>query len=187
MGRKSQPEPARRDVFVKAYLISLNATQAAIEAGYSPKTAASQGSRLLKDVKVAAQIAAGKKKRADDLGFTAESVLKELALLGFANMADYMRVGHDGDPVLDFSKLSREQAAALTEVTVEDFMDGRGDDAREVRKVKFKLADKRAALVDLGRHMGLFVDRVDHTTGGAALPDEIRIRLVKARHGHRGS
>jgi phage terminase small subunit len=78
-------------------------------------------------------------------------------------MLDYMRRGPDGDPYLDFSTLSRDQAAALTEVTVEDFKDGRGEDARDVRRVKFKLADKRAALVDLGRHLGIFKDRVEHS------------------------
>jgi hypothetical protein len=55
-------------------------------------------------------------------------------------------------PVLDFANLTRDQAAALQEVTVETFMVGAGKDAREVRRVKFKLAEKRAALVDLGRH-----------------------------------
>jgi hypothetical protein len=74
-------------------------------------------------------------------------------------MRDYMRTGPDGDPVLDFSALTRDQAAALVEVTVEDFKDGRGEGARELRRVKFKLADKRAALVDMGRHLGMFVDR----------------------------
>ena len=44
----------------------------------------------------------------------------------------------------------------LAEVTVEDFVDGRGEDARAVKRVKFKLHDKRAALVDLGRHLGMF-------------------------------
>jgi hypothetical protein len=43
-------------------------------------------------------------------------------------------------------------------VTVEDFLDHCGEDARSVRRVKFKLHDKRAALADLGRHLGLFVD-----------------------------
>ncbi len=48
------------------------------------------------------------------------------------------------------------RAAALQEVTVEDFTEGRGEDKRDVRRVKFKLYDKRAALVDLGRHLGMF-------------------------------
>ncbi|CAH1661814.1 Phage terminase small subunit [Hyphomicrobiales bacterium] len=94
------------------------------------------------------------------LSITKERVLAELAKIGFANMLDYMRVGPDGDPVLDFSALSSDHAAALVEVTVEDFKDGRGEDARDVRRVKFKLADKRAALVDLGKHLGLFRERV---------------------------
>jgi phage terminase small subunit len=90
--------------------------------------------------------------------------LRELARLGFSNMLDYMRVGDDGDPYLDFSDLTREQAAAIAEVTVEDFKDGRGEDARDVRKIKFKLADKKAPLELLGRHVGLkFASRHEHT------------------------
>jgi len=89
-------------------------------------------------------------------GLTAECVVNELALLGFANMADYLRLAPGGEAYVDLSKLTREQAAALTEVSVEDFTDGRGKDARAVRRVKIKLADKRAALVDLGKHLGVF-------------------------------
>lgn len=149
--------------FVEEYLIDLNATQAAIRAGYSAKTAEQQGHQLLKNTSVAAEIGKRSEKRTEKLEITAERVLRELALLGFANMADYMRPGPDGDPYLDFSDLSRDQAAALAEVTVEDFKDGRGEDARDVRRVKFKLADKRAALVDLGRHLKLFTDKVEHS------------------------
>ena len=69
-----------------------------------------------------------------------------------------MRIGSDGDPSLDFSRLSRDHGAALIEVTVEDFKDGRGENARDVRRVKFKLADKRAALVDIGKELGMFID-----------------------------
>lgn len=107
---------------------------------------------------------------------TIERVISELAKIGFANMADYMRPGTDGDPILDFSKLTRDQAAALQEVTVEDFKDGRGDDVRDVRRVKFKLSDKRAALVDIGKHLGAFVERHEHTgKGGAALFPTINV------------
>src|SRR5208283_714778 len=82
----------------------------------------------------------------------------ELAKIGFANMQDYMGSTPGGGPYLDFSKLTRDQAAALAEVTVDDFVDGRGENARAVKRVKFKLHDKRAALVDLGGHLGMFQD-----------------------------
>jgi phage terminase small subunit len=48
-------------------------------------------------------------------------------------------------------------------VTVEDYLDGRGEDARKVRRVRFKPADKRGALVDLGKHLGMFKDRIEHS------------------------
>jgi hypothetical protein len=64
------------------------------------------------------------------------------------------------------SKLTRDQAAALAEVTVDDFVDGRGENARAVKRVKFKLHDKRAALVDLGRHIGIFQDSRDSNGAG---------------------
>ncbi len=86
-------------------------------------------------------------------------VLAELSKLAFSNVLDFMRIGADGHPVVDFSRLTRDQAAPLVEVTVDDFRDGRGDDARNVRRVRFKLGDKRQALVDIGKCLGLFKTR----------------------------
>ena len=87
---------------------------------------------------------------------TAEKVIEELAKIGFANMLDYARVTTEGEPFIDLSQVTRDQAAAIAGFTVEDFKDGRGEDARDVRKVTFKLHDKRAALVDIGTHLGMF-------------------------------
>lgn len=169
---------AKQERFVEEYLICLNATQAAIKAGYSEKTARSQGQRMLTNVDIQQALDARRDAVAKTTKITPESVVMELAKLGFSNMADYMRSSPDGDPYLDFSNLTRDQTAALTEVTVEDFKDGRGDDARDVRRVKFKLADKRAALVDIGRHFGMFTDRVKHEGLESALDglsrDELR-------------
>lgn len=153
----------RQERFVQEYLKDLNATQAAIRAGFSEKCANLIGYQTVHRPHVAAAIAARQAQIAKKFEITQEMVIAELALIGFANMSDYMRPGKDGDPYLDFSGLTREQAAALAEVTVEDFKDGRGEDARDVRRVKFKLADKRAALVDLGKHLGLFKEQVEHT------------------------
>jgi phage terminase small subunit len=83
-------------------------------------------------------------------------------------MVDFMRVGPDGGPVLNFAGLSRDQSAALVQVTVKVFMDGRGEDAREVRKVTFKLASKLAAIELLGKHHALFTEKHVHEFGGIA-------------------
>ena len=157
--------------FVSEYLVNLNATQAAFRAGYSKRTAKQQGARLLTNVDVQKAVEEGQKAIGERNELSQDMVVQELRLLGFSNMADYMTVTKDGSLTADFTKLTREQAAAIHEVTVDEFTDGKGKDARPVRRVKFKLADKRAALVDLGRHLGIFRDRVELTDkGGKPIP-----------------
>ena len=62
---------------------------------------------------------------------------------------------------MDLSAATRDQLAAVKEFVVEDFFDGRGEDAREVRRVKIRLADKIAALDKLGRHLGIYNDTLE--------------------------
>jgi phage terminase small subunit len=147
--------------FVQHYMLALNATQAALRAGYSSKGAEVAGSTLLSNPKVASEVKRLQSTLAIDMELTKEMVVRELRLIGFANMQDFMVPGHDGAPVLDFSNLTRDQAAALQEVTVEEFKDGRSD-KREVRRTKFKLAAKKDALELLGKHLGLFKEEVSH-------------------------
>lgn len=73
----------KQAAFVREYLIDLNATQAAIRAGYSERTANEQGARLLANVSIRAEIEKGQQKREKKTGITAERVLKELAAIGF--------------------------------------------------------------------------------------------------------
>lgn len=159
----------RQAEFVRQYLVDLNATQAAIRAGYSPKTANRNGPRLLSNAVVAAAVTEAMAKRAEETKLSADSVVQELARLAFANMLDYIRITQDGDPAVDLSRITRDQAAAILEVQVEDYLDGRGEDAREVRRVKFKLADKKGALELLGKHLQMFTERVDVTSKGEKL------------------
>lgn len=156
----------KQERFVAEYLVDLNATQAAIRAGYSANNADVTGPRLLGNVRIATAISEKRRAISAKLEVTAERVIAELALLGFANIQDFMKAGTNGEPYLDFSGLTRDQAAALAEVTVEDFVDGRGEDARDVKRVKFKLWDKRQALVDLGKHLGLFVEKISLNVTG---------------------
>ena len=113
----------------------------------------------------------------DKLAVTKERILAELARIGFANMLDYVRPTAAGDAVVNVSALSRDQAAAVQEVIV-DYEAGRGDDNGDVKRVRLKLYDKRAALVDLGKHLGLFVERRHVTTEHGDKPtDELTVRL----------
>jgi phage terminase small subunit len=157
------PLNAKQQKFVNEYLVDLNATQAAIRAGYSKKTAGKIGSENLSKPEIARALEKAHEKAAERAGITTDRVLAELAKLGFSNMTDYVQIGRDGQPFTDFSQLTRSQAAAISEVTVEEFKDGKGETARDVRRVKFKLADKRSALVDIGKHLGMFKETVELT------------------------
>jgi phage terminase small subunit len=153
----------RQERFVKEYLIDLNGTQAAIRAGYSARTAKEQAFDLLTRPHIREAVEKGRARIAAKLDISVERIVNELAKIGFSNMADYMRVGGDGDPVLDFSGLDRDKSAALSEVTVDRYVEGGGDEARDVKRVKFRLHDKRAALVDLGKHLGMFTEKHEHS------------------------
>lgn len=147
----------RHERFAQLIAKGSTASAAYVAAGYRANdgnAAALKGNQRVKE-----RVAELHGKAAERAAVTKAAVMAELAKIGFANMADYMRSGAGGDPYLDFSALSRDQAAALQEVTVDSYTEGAGDEAREVKRVKFKLADKRAALVDLGKHLGMFVNR----------------------------
>ena len=162
-----------QEAFVAAIVNGKLPADAYLSAGYKSKkrfTASVNSARLLKQPAIIEALAAARaeKKRIRDeatklaiehSGINQARVAVELGRIGFANMGDYMRVGPNGDPVLDFSNLTREQMAALVEVTVDDYIDGRGENARDVRKVRFKLGDKRAALMDIAKLFGWIVEK----------------------------
>lgn len=102
----------------------------------------------------------------DRYAITKEKVLDELARIAFSNMMDYVRVAPDGLPYCDFSAVDRDKGVAIQEVHVEvGAVSEVGADGErtivQVRKARFKLADKRAALVDLGKHLQLFNEKVE--------------------------
>lgn len=144
----------KEELFVPAYIVNLNAVEAARKAKYKhPKNVAS---KILSRPHVQAAIQEAMSEQMDRLQIDADAVVRELAKIGFANLKHYVRVTSAGEPFVFLAELTDDQFAAMSEVTVEDFTEGRGEDAREVRRVRFKLHDKRAALEALGRHFGIF-------------------------------
>ena len=109
------------------------------------------------------------------------NVLAELAKLGYANMSDFVVLQADGTPQFDISGLTRDQAAAIQEMTIDTYIEGSGEDGREVRSVKVKLAPKLGALEALGKHLKLFTDVIQ--TDNVSTGDLIRERRQRRRKG----
>lgn len=159
--RKLTPKQQR---FVEEYLIDLNATQAAIRAGYSKKTADVQGPRLLGNVGVAAAISEAKAKREQRTQIDADWVLKRLELESDADLADLYDDSGALKPVKDWPMVWRKGLVAGIETTQEfEEVDGRKVPAGLVHKVK--LSDRIKRLELIGKHVavGAFAERHEHT------------------------
>ena len=116
-----QPLTARRARFVSEYLVDLNATQAAIRAGYSRRTARQQGSRLLTNVDVKRAIAQAQQELRERHDIEADRVLSEYASVAFSDINDYRAVFETGE--VDRESLPANTAAALADLTVDTFTD----------------------------------------------------------------
>ena len=110
---------ARQQRFVDEYMVDLNATRAAIAAGYSKNTASQAGCEVLRNPKVAAEIGRRQSLMAERLSVSAENVISELAKLAFANVGDFYRVGADGQLEVDPDALADpSKSAALARWTL---------------------------------------------------------------------
>ena len=148
------PRQAR---FVAEYLIDLNATQAAIRAGYSQRTANEQGCRLLAKSNVGEAVAKGAARTLRKLEVTQERVLREVAALAFLSVKELVDAD---DKLLPIGQWSPEAAAAVSSVEVAKRNLTAGDGVQE-DVVKIRLWDKTSSLRDLMKHLGLLVEQVD--------------------------
>ncbi len=143
--------------FIEEYLVDFNATQAAIRSRYSSQTAQTQGSRLLTNVMVKAELERRQKEIQKRLDISQERVLNEYAKIGFSNMVDYVKWNKGAINIIDSSSLTNDQTAAICEIT-----ETRSKDSGVT--VKFKLHDKKGALDSIARHLGMFKDSLNLTT-----------------------
>lgn len=141
--------------FCEEYLIDLNATQAAIRAGYSPKTANEQGSRLLANVSIRTHIDKSIAARSVRTGVNADRVIRELARVAFVNPTEIV----DPDTARVRETATDDDKAAISAVKVK-MSSGENSDSIE-REVRF--ADKLKALELLGRHLNMFSDNLNIT------------------------
>lgn len=137
----------RENCFVEEYLIDLNATQAAIRAGYSPKTARQIASELLSKPNISVAIARAMAERSKRTGITQDRVLTELAKVAFLKMTDVVDAeGRIREDATDEDKACIESIKYKSSTT-----DGGFSEEREV-----KVSSKLKALEMVGRHLGMF-------------------------------
>lgn len=142
----------KQQCFVNEYLIDLNATQAAIRAGYSAKTADQQGSRMLANVKVQQAISEAMAKRSRRTGVNQDRVVLELAKIAFVKMTD----------VVDSDGAIREDATDDDLACIESIKVKRSDtDTGSSEEREVKVASKLKALELLGKHLGMWNDKLD--------------------------
>ncbi len=135
---------AKQQIFVREYLIDLNATKAAERAGYKHAYARRASFVLLRKPDIKAAIAEGMAARAKRLEIDADRVMREWAKIGFANIGNLAVWGKNGVELREHTEISENDAAAIEQL----WLTGK-------HKGRIKLHDKGAALDALGRHLGL--------------------------------
>jgi phage terminase small subunit len=160
----------KESAFVIAYLFDTGrngyrAYLVAYKTKGSPRWAVQEASRVLRRPDVGAvireiedMVPAAIEEAVAVAGITKARVLLELSHIGLSNMGDYIELLKQAGE-LDTSSLTRAQLAAVKTLTVETYMEGRGEGARPVRRVKLELHDKRQALRTIGTELGMFNER----------------------------
>lgn len=141
--------------------------EAGLESGLfkSESTARSYGGSMAVHPFVVELIKQAEQNAMDALQADVNFVIGARVRIARANMQDYISVQKDGSAYINLSKLTREQADAISEITSEEYTEGRGPDAREIKRTKIKLHDKQTALAALGKYLGIDKERIEHSGG----------------------
>jgi phage terminase small subunit len=178
---------ARQLRFVEEYLVSLNATQACIQAGYSAKTAESAGPRLLGNVGVARAIADAQQARAMRVGITQDRVLAELEELAFSSLDHYL-VNEEGNVILAPNAPPRALRAVASIKRQMQETPGIVDKDGVVQilrgyEVEIKLWDKPSMLKLAGNHVGILREGQSNKRGAEDVPlDKLSDETLAALH-----
>lgn len=157
---------SKQDLFCREYLIDLNATQAAIRAGYSKETAGAIGHENLKKPEIQRRISSYMRDRMKRVEVSQEMVIRELCKIAFANIKEFLHLDENGNTMfIDFDEVDSDKATAISEVTVMYTPAGN-------KKTKMKMHDKMEALKLIGQHLGMFKIGIDATTGGKPFTGE---------------
>ncbi len=162
----------KQEIFISEYLKSWNATKAAIAAGYSERTAYSIGSELLKKPEIASHV----RERIEANAMTANEVLGRLAAHARGDIMDLV------DPhtfTLDWDKAKERGATNLVKKVKQTIINNEKTE-QQTEIFEFEMYDAQAALVHIGKQLGLFVSKTE-VTGKDGEPLAIQINRVTSR------
>lgn len=154
----------RQELFCREYIKDLNGTQAAIRAGYSPKTADRMAYELLKKPEIQAFVLQSKAERVEEVKVDANYVLKRLIEIDEMDVADILDDGGDFLPIRKWPKVWRTTLSGLDIAIINS-----GDTEAIIKKIKWP--DKVKNLELLGKHIGVgaFTEKVDHTSSDGSM------------------
>lgn len=164
MNRTKEGLTPNQEMFCQYYIADpeLNASKAAVKAGYSEKAARVLASQLLTNINVTDRIKHLTRSRMKRLQLTQDDVVNELKKIAFSDMKDFAGWNSKAVDFKDSEKLENEQTAAISSISQNVNKDGNVN-------IGMKLHDKTKALELLSRHMGMLNDKLDHTSGGEAI------------------
>ncbi|EAB7527721.1 TPA: terminase small subunit [Salmonella enterica] len=165
----------KQEMFCREYLIDLNATQAAIRAGYSAKTANRTASENMSKPDIQSRIAELKAKRNEDVSINSRYVLARLVEIDQMDVLDILTSTGELKPVAEWPKVWRTTLSGLDVVE----MSSEGNTAALLKKIKWP--DKVKNLELLGKHIDVnaFKETVDHkSSDGTMTPKPTIIQLL---------
>jgi phage terminase small subunit len=140
----------KQEIFCNEYLVDLNATQAAVRAGYSEKSANEQAGRLLVNASIQARISELMQERMSRLNIDQDKAVKELTKVVLAKMSDV--ADFDGD-CLKFKSIEEIDKNEIDSSVIESIQ---SVDTKFGKSIKLKLHSKMAAMDILFKHLGLY-------------------------------
>lgn len=150
----------KQQLFLNEYLIDMNATQAAIRAGYSPHSAYSMGQKLLKKGEIQAEI----QRKLDNSAMKSDEILQRLTGIARADMGDYLDISSVSFQV-DLNKAKEsDKLKYIRKIKQHTHIKlGKEDDGDEDTHIEFELLDQQRALETLAKYRGLLVEKQVHS------------------------
>jgi phage terminase small subunit len=162
----------KQERFCLEWIVDCNGKKAAIRAGYMPKSAESQASRLLRNAKVRKRIRQLQKGRANRLQITADKVMNEYAKLAFSDIANVASWTPKGVEFIPSKHVKKSARATIAEISSETKTRTAEDGAQEsTTTLKVKLHPKLPALDKLALHLGITPDNDEDETEDSEFAD----------------